>query len=359
MYVILLALSITWASYAVDTVTGIDPVVEGLEADNALLVQELEHASVMKNHYQKISAYSEAEASIAKLETEMQLKYSASLEDLLDRERMAYMSINKENTTIIDEKNATIRHYESVVSGYEVRLYEAMIASQEDAIKYERLETMIYGTIRIVIIFLLGIVLCYTLYSIQKSYLNRKASPKKVKKADSIKVDKAVPLTVVKNDRPKKTNPKSDGEAKNIKPKKNTGTKGKKADQPTPAKKVDSSFVVFVRNSRRKRETKKFFKLEQAKAKVLTQQAGDIIETTSVQDTNKKLAQKGGALFNTIKAVMTTKVRPEPKMEEKETPKSNPVKVEAKGNNKTAPKGKSKVAPKGKGNGKNRPKKSK
>jgi hypothetical protein len=266
--------------------------------ENNILKEQLTHEISMKNHYAKISGYSEKDAEQSEKRAVFFKEMNEELKYLIDTERTAYTNITKEHARVTKQDKATIKHFESVIAGYEMQLYESMVASEADVIKYAKLESTIDKITLFGKLLTFGLIICFILYNIQKAVLNRKP-----------KTTKTIPLTSVKKEEPKKPSTKET----NKKPETTPIVEDKKkplnntpVTEPAPINpKEPMTFSLFIDDIKRKKDIRRTLKLEALKAKELTQKPGDIIEETSIQDTNKALA--GGVLKKILKYIMTAK----------------------------------------------------
>jgi hypothetical protein len=297
--------------------------------ENNILKEQLSHEREMKNHYSKISEYSERDAEQSEERAVFYKEMNVELKYLIDTERTAYVNITNEHARVTEQDKATIKHFESVIAGYEMQLYESMVASEMDTVKYAKLESTIDKITLFGTIIILGLIICFILYNIQKAVLNKKPKIKKTK-----------PLVVVKTG--KKDSTKKDSETTPIVEDKKAPLKNTPVNEPKPINpKEPMTFSLFIDDIKRKKDIKRTLKLEALKAKTLMQKPGDIVEEISIEETNKALA--GGVLKKLLKTIMQAK-KPTPDKKTKET-KPNPTgETESKNKPKTKPTASSSVS---------------
>jgi hypothetical protein len=303
MYIILLALSITWATHA-QTFSMLD--ITAIE--NNILKEQLAHENEMKNHYQKMAIYSEREEELAVDALENEKLFTETLKYLLDGSRVNYIQsqeLTKEKDNLISSQTVLIEKLESEISNYEVEKYEDLKLQNERDIKYAKLESTIDLIKFIGYIIALGLLICFMLYYIQQAILNRKP---KVKITEPLK-------SVKKEEVKKEPSTKKPETATPIKEDKKAPLKNKLNDQPAPINPKESmTFSLFIDDIKRKKDIKNTLRLEKLKAKALTQKEGDIVEETSIEETNTALA--GGILGKIIKTIIKAKA---PKKDKAET----------------------------------------
>ncbi len=350
MYIILLALSITWATHA-QTFSMLD--VTAIE--NNILKEQLAHSDEMKNHYQKMAVYSEQEEELAVNALENEKLFTETLKYLLDGSRVNYVQsqdLAKEKDHLISSQILLIEKLESEIANYEVEKYEDLKVQNERDIKYAKIESTIDTGKFIGVIFALGLLICFILYYIQKAYLNRKPKVKPEKPTE--------PLKAVKKEEPKKDS-KKPSTTTPIKEDKKAPIKTKVSaedlnDQPAPINpKEPMTFSLFIDDIKRKKDIKRTLKLEKEKAKILTEKKGDIIEEVSIEETNTALF--GGVLNKLLKTIMKAK---KPK-ETKPKPPTSTGETKVKDVKKVKPKAKPSVStpPKNNSRGRSNDKKSK
>lgn len=310
MYVILLALAVTIGTRADEMST-----VSTLAVENQVLREQLSFEVGLKTHYQKMATYSEREAEISLAEASGFREYAGDLEYLLDVERTSSVARVNETNSIITEQNNIIDHYKGVVAGYENTLYEAIQANELDSIKYAKIEARAERSVTLQKLFLLGLVICFILYHLNKAYLNRTPKPK------TTKTKTTTPLKIV---------PKDGGAKVKDTPKKTITT---------PSTKERSQLAKETNKA-----TKARLALEARKAKELSPKKGDIAEAEPMEVVNKKLTK--GILGGLIKSIWKTPIeKVETKTDETFEEVTKPTVV--------------KDSTKGKGNGKSKNKKNK